>query len=68
MPLLFMYPKGEEKIPVEGTPDSYIQLYQKCWNVDPNQRPELEEIQESLLDLSGKENFGMYNKCTVNNE
>ncbi|RIB13260.1 kinase-like domain-containing protein [Gigaspora rosea] len=47
---------GREK-PVEGTPDSYIQLYKRCWNDDPNQRPELEEIQESLLDLSGNENF-----------
>ncbi|KAF0457488.1 kinase-like protein [Gigaspora margarita] len=43
--------------PIEGTPDSYIQLYERCWNYDPNQHPELEKIQESLLDLSGKENF-----------
>ncbi|KAF0333126.1 kinase-like protein [Gigaspora margarita] len=50
--------KGGREKPVEGTPDSYIQLYKRCWNYDPNQRPELEEIQESLLDLSGKENFG----------
>ncbi|RIB01931.1 hypothetical protein C2G38_2126435, partial [Gigaspora rosea] len=50
--------KGGREIPVEGTPDSCIQLYKRCWNYDPNQPPELEEIQESLLNLSGKENFG----------
>ncbi|KAF0403897.1 kinase-like protein [Gigaspora margarita] len=51
--------KGEREIPIEGTPDLYIQLYERCWNYDPNQRPELEEIQENLLVLSGKENFGI---------
>ncbi|KAF0540162.1 kinase-like protein [Gigaspora margarita] len=50
--------KGGREIPVEGTLDPYIQLYKRCWNYDHNQRPELEEIQESLLNLSGKENFG----------
>ncbi|KAF0374972.1 kinase-like protein [Gigaspora margarita] len=50
--------QGNREIPIEGTPDSYIQLYERCWNHDPNQRPGLEEIQESLLDLSGNENFG----------
>ncbi|KAF0349990.1 kinase-like protein [Gigaspora margarita] len=55
--IIHVFEGGREK-PVEGTPDSYIQLYKRCWNYDPNQRPELEEIQESLLDLSGKENFG----------
>ncbi|RIB06151.1 kinase-like domain-containing protein [Gigaspora rosea] len=49
---------GGREIPIEGTPDSYIQIYERCWNYDPNQRPELEEIQESLLNLLRKENFG----------
>ncbi|KAF0403896.1 kinase-like protein [Gigaspora margarita] len=53
--------KGGREKPVEGTPDSYIQLYKKCWNDDPNKRPELEEIQENLLDLSRNENFGTNN-------
>ncbi|RIB16306.1 kinase-like domain-containing protein [Gigaspora rosea] len=49
--------QGGRVNPVEGTPDSYIQLYKRCWNYEPNQRPELEKIQESLFDLSGKETF-----------
>ncbi|KAF0349989.1 kinase-like protein [Gigaspora margarita] len=57
--IIFHVSKGGREKPVEGTPDSYIQLYIRCWNYDPNQRPELEEIQESLLVLSGKENFGI---------
>ncbi|RIB13250.1 kinase-like domain-containing protein [Gigaspora rosea] len=46
--IIFHVSKGGRVKPVEGTPDSYIQLYKRCWNYDPNQRPELEEIQESL--------------------
>ncbi|RIB00043.1 kinase-like domain-containing protein [Gigaspora rosea] len=60
--IIFHVSKGGREKPVEGTPDSYIQIYERCWNYDPNQRPELEEIQESLLNLSRKENFGMYNE------
>ncbi|RIB13256.1 kinase-like domain-containing protein [Gigaspora rosea] len=50
--------QGGREIPIEGTPSSYIQLYEKCWNYDPNQRPELEEISRKLMDLSENENFG----------
>ncbi|RIB09072.1 hypothetical protein C2G38_2109529, partial [Gigaspora rosea] len=31
----------------KGTPSSYIQLYKKCWNYDPNRRPELEKIKKA---------------------
>ncbi|RIB16311.1 kinase-like domain-containing protein [Gigaspora rosea] len=55
--IIHVFEGGREK-PVEGTPDSYIQIYERCWNYDPNQRPELEEIQECLLNLLRKENFG----------
>ncbi|RIB03123.1 kinase-like domain-containing protein [Gigaspora rosea] len=43
--------KGKREIPIEGTPSLYIQLYKKCWNYDPNQRPKLEEISRKLMDL-----------------
>ncbi|RIB16303.1 kinase-like domain-containing protein [Gigaspora rosea] len=36
----------------KGTPVSYIQIYERCWNYDPNRRPELEEISRKLMDLS----------------
>ncbi|RIB13258.1 kinase-like domain-containing protein [Gigaspora rosea] len=59
--IVFHVSKGGREKPVEGTPDSYIQIYERCWNYDPNQRPEFEEIQENLLNLLRKENFG--NQC-----
>ncbi|KAF0467212.1 kinase-like protein [Gigaspora margarita] len=43
--------KGKREIRIKGTPSLYIQLYEKCWNYNPNQRPELEEISRKLEDL-----------------
>ncbi|RIB16298.1 hypothetical protein C2G38_2247093 [Gigaspora rosea] len=52
----------EREISIEGTPNSYIQLFKRCWNYGPNQRPELEEISRKLMDLSENENL----VCTSN--
>ncbi|RIB12237.1 kinase-like domain-containing protein [Gigaspora rosea] len=41
--------KREERI--EGTPELYFQLYEKCWDGDPNKRPRLDDISEKLKDL-----------------
>src|SRR5687768_16593795 len=27
---------GERELPVKGTPSAYIELYQKCWDEEPN--------------------------------
>ncbi|KAF0467211.1 kinase-like protein [Gigaspora margarita] len=56
--IIFHVSEGGREIPIEDTPSSYIQLYKRCWNYDPNQRPELEEISRKLMDLSENENFG----------
>ncbi|RIB12590.1 hypothetical protein C2G38_2200218 [Gigaspora rosea] len=51
------YKRGR-KISVEGTTDSYIKLYKRCWNYNLNQRPEL-----------GERKFWYVNKLhTVKNE
>ncbi|RIB16308.1 hypothetical protein C2G38_2190334 [Gigaspora rosea] len=60
--IIFHASKGEREIFIEGTPNSYIQLYKRCWNYCPNQRPELEEISRKLIDLSENENL----VCTSN--
>ncbi|RIB09068.1 kinase-like domain-containing protein [Gigaspora rosea] len=50
--IIFHASKGEREISIEGIPNSYIQLYKRCWNYGLNQRPELEEISRKLMDLS----------------
>jgi serine/threonine protein kinase len=34
---------------VEGTPVKYQELYEKCWNEDPNLRPDINEVFDILI-------------------
>src|SRR6266498_3093029 len=35
---------GEREPPVKGTPSAYIELYQQCWNGDPNKRTDIQRV------------------------
>jgi hypothetical protein len=37
--------------PIEVMPLDYQQLYQRCWNNDPNLRPDIEVVYEILIKL-----------------
>ncbi|KAF9182190.1 hypothetical protein BGZ51_004875 [Haplosporangium sp. Z 767] len=39
---------GRRELPVEGTPAEYKDLYERCWDSDPQKRPDLDEILETL--------------------
>jgi hypothetical protein len=41
----------EREKPVANTPLKYLLLYQKCWQDDPNLRPEINEVYEILSKL-----------------
>src|ERR1043165_4249018 len=43
---------GEREPPVEGTPSAYIELYQKCWYDDPNERPDIQRVFKELEQIS----------------
>ena len=45
---------GHREKPIKGTPLKYQQLYQKCWNVKPNSRPDIEKVYETLGQLKTK--------------
>ncbi|PKK66743.1 kinase-like protein, partial [Rhizophagus irregularis] len=36
--------KGDREEPTEGTPLKYQELYQKCWNNEPELRPDIKEV------------------------
>jgi serine/threonine protein kinase len=40
---------------VEGTPLKYRELYEKCWNDDPNLRPDIEKVFDILIKLKVKD-------------
>ncbi|CAB4426619.1 unnamed protein product [Rhizophagus irregularis] len=37
--------------PIDNTPQKYQQLYQECWNGEPNSRPDIENVYETLSQL-----------------
>ncbi|RHZ78370.1 hypothetical protein Glove_165g12 [Diversispora epigaea] len=40
--------QGNREDPIIGTPQYYINIYQDCWNQDPNQRPNIEKVVQKL--------------------
>ncbi|KAF0538384.1 kinase-like protein [Gigaspora margarita] len=47
--------KGVRETPVEGTPKEYVDLYIRCWDEEPDNRPSIQEAFEILRQLSGGE-------------
>ncbi|KAF0536902.1 calmodulin-dependent protein kinase [Gigaspora margarita] len=43
--------KGERETPVEDTPKDFCSLYQRCWDQDPENRPEIKIVLEELKDM-----------------
>ncbi|CAG8847702.1 24470_t:CDS:1, partial [Racocetra persica] len=39
----------EEIVP--GIPEDYINLYSRCWDSDPNKRPDIESVYKNLEDM-----------------
>ncbi|RIB28500.1 kinase-like domain-containing protein [Gigaspora rosea] len=39
---------GNRETPVENTPDDYVKLYQRCWDQEPEKRPEIKAVLEEL--------------------
>ncbi|CAB4423416.1 unnamed protein product [Rhizophagus irregularis] len=50
---LLIADSGEK--PIVGTPQEYQQLYQKCWDAEPNSRPDIGEVYETLSQLKTKD-------------
>jgi serine/threonine protein kinase len=51
---------GHRENPIEDTPLEYQQLYQKCWDNNPESRPDIDQVYEvlkSLLNVYGPDNY-----------
>ncbi|PKY42802.1 kinase-like protein, partial [Rhizophagus irregularis] len=46
-----IYHNNLRESPIEGTPWRYQQLYQECWDNDPNLRPDIEGVYDILTKL-----------------
>ncbi|CAB5380706.1 unnamed protein product [Rhizophagus irregularis] len=40
--------QGLRETPVTGTPEDYIKLYTKCWNIEPDNRPTIYQVVDWL--------------------
>ena len=40
--------QGYREVPVEDTPQQYFELYKHCWDNDPNKRPEIKLVLDTL--------------------
>jgi serine/threonine protein kinase len=41
--------RGQREEPIKGTPPEYQQLYQRCWDGDPEKRPDINEVCDDIL-------------------
>ena len=48
--------KGVREAAVNNTPVEYQQLYEDCWNEDPNKRPDIDEVCRILNQLRSQYN------------
>ncbi|RIB04416.1 kinase-like domain-containing protein [Gigaspora rosea] len=49
--------EGSRERPIAGTPKQYIDLYEKCWDDEPNKRPSMIQIFQKLNSLVLDPNF-----------
>ncbi|GES80310.1 kinase-like domain-containing protein [Rhizophagus clarus] len=54
--------------PIKNTPLKYQHLYQKCWNGDPDLRPDIEEVYEILSQLKTEDPFHLQFSQPIINE
>ncbi|CAG8495947.1 5255_t:CDS:2 [Diversispora eburnea] len=57
---------GKRETPINGIPEGYIKIYSNAWKDNPEQRPTIEEIRDSLIKDIQLENI--YNSSNENNQ
>ncbi|RIB03333.1 kinase-like domain-containing protein [Gigaspora rosea] len=60
--------QGNREVPIEGTPFQYVELYKKCWDVDPANRPETRVIFNVLRQIITSETLSQNNPSSENIE
>ncbi|GBB86952.1 hypothetical protein RclHR1_01340019 [Rhizophagus clarus] len=46
--LMFEISRGKREVPVPNTPIDYVNLYKKCWQHNPDDRPDMEQVLSNL--------------------
>jgi len=59
---------GLREKPIEGTPTKYQQLYEECWDSEPNSRPDIGEVYETLSRLKTEDSLETRSPRLIINE
>ncbi|GBC49793.2 uncharacterized protein OCT59_000235 [Rhizophagus irregularis] len=57
---------GKREIPISSTPVDYINIYTKCWQNNPDDRPDIQQVVSDLKSINSKTNEKEIYKKTVN--
>ncbi|POG65455.1 kinase-like domain-containing protein, partial [Rhizophagus irregularis DAOM 181602=DAOM 197198] len=49
--------QGLREIPIPDTPEEYIKIYTDCWNIEPDDRPFINQVFDKLKEITKKENI-----------
>ncbi|GES75021.1 kinase-like domain-containing protein [Rhizophagus clarus] len=66
--LLFEIPDGKRETPVPGAPNNYINIYTKCWQYNPDDRPEMNQVLNDLKLININETKVEDNNAIIINE
>ncbi|GES97471.1 kinase-like domain-containing protein [Rhizophagus clarus] len=48
---------NQREKPIDSTPAKYLQLYQECWDDDPEKRPDVDQVYDEIVRISGQLNY-----------
>ncbi|RGB40043.1 kinase-like domain-containing protein [Rhizophagus diaphanus] len=43
---------GKREIPIVGTPDDYVNIYKRCWQDNPDNRPDMRQVFSELKSIN----------------
>ncbi|GBC22107.2 kinase-like domain-containing protein [Rhizophagus irregularis DAOM 181602=DAOM 197198] len=53
--------QGLREKPIPNTPEDYVNIYTDCWNIEPNNRPTINQVVEKLNAIIKKESTNLSN-------
>ncbi|CAB5386150.1 unnamed protein product [Rhizophagus irregularis] len=59
---------GNREVPIVGTPDDYINIYTRCWQYNPDDRPDMHRVFSDLTKVNINEYTSLAEKNTNTSE
>ncbi|CAB4388341.1 unnamed protein product [Rhizophagus irregularis] len=66
--LMYYILDGNREVPIVGTPDDYINIYTRCWQYNPDDRPDMHRVFSDLTKVNINEYTSLAEKNTNTSE